>query len=300
MKYAIIGTGAIGGYYGGKLANAGFDVHFLLHSDYDYVRQHGIQVNSCNGDFHLDAPNIYNNVEEMPKVDVVIVALKSTNNHLLRQMLGPLLNPGTLVLMIQNGIGIEPDVEKLFPDVWLAAGLAFICSNKTKPGIVDHLFYGNINIGNYSAPKPVIDTLIADFDKAGVKAFDVDYLEARWKKAVWNMPFNGMSVVLNAQTDQLLADASTRTLIKAQMMEVVMAANALGVENIDEAFADKMIANTDAMVPYSPSMKLDHDYHRPMEVYYLYTRPIQEAASAGVDMPLLKDLEQKLLKIIGG
>ena len=300
MKYAIIGTGAIGGYYGGKLANAGFDVHFLLHSDYDYVRQHGIQVNSCNGDFHLDAPNIYNNVEEMPKVDVVIVALKSTNNHLLRQMLAPLLNPGTLVLMIQNGIGIEPDVEKLFPDAWLAAGLAFICSNKTKPGIVDHLFYGNINIGNYSAPKPVIDTLIADFDKAGVKAFDVDYLEARWKKAVWNMPFNGMSVVLNAQTDQLLADASTRALIKAQMMEVVMAANALGVENIDEAFADKMIANTDAMVPYSPSMKLDHDYHRPMEVYYLYTRPIQEAASAGVDMPLLKDLEQKLLKIIGG
>ena len=300
MKYAIIGTGAIGGYYGGKLANAGFDVHFLLHSDYDYVRQHGIQVNSCNGDFHLDAPNIYNNVEEMPKVDVVIVALKSTNNHLLRQLLAPLLNPGTLVLMIQNGIGIEPDVEKLFPDAWLAAGLAFICSNKTKPGIVDHLFYGNINIGNYSAPKPVIDTLIADFDKAGVKAFDVDYLEARWKKAVWNMPFNGMSVVLNAQTDQLLADASTRTLIKAQMMEVVMAANALGVENIDEAFADKMIANTDAMVPYSPSKKLDHDYHRPMEVYYLYTRPIQEAASAGVDMPLLKDLEQKLLKIIGG
>ncbi|MDY4890837.1 MAG: 2-dehydropantoate 2-reductase [Prevotella sp.] len=300
MKYAIIGTGAIGGYYGGKLANAGFDVHFLLHSDYDYVRQHGIQVNSCNGDFHLDAPNIYNNVEEMPKVDVVIVALKSTNNHLLRQLLAPLLNPGTLVLMIQNGIGIEPDVEKLFPDAWLAAGLAFICSNKTKPGIVDHLFYGNINIGNYSAPKPVIDTLISDFDKAGVKAFDVDYLEARWKKAVWNMPFNGMSVVLNAQTDQLLADASTRTLIKAQMMEVVMAANALGVENIDEAFADKMIANTDAMVPYSPSMKLDHDYHRPMEVYYLYTRPIQEAASAGVDMTLLKDLEQKLLKIIGG
>ena len=300
MKYAIIGTGAIGGYYGGKLANAGFDVHFLLHSDYDYVRQHGIQVNSCNGDFHLDAPNIYNNVEEMPKVDVVIVALKSTNNHLLRQLLAPLLNPGTLVLMIQNGIGIEPDVEKLFPDAWLAAGLAFICSNKVKPGIVGHLFYGNINIGNYSAPKPVIDTLIADFDKAGVKAFDVDYLEARWKKAVWNMPFNGMSVVLNAQTDQLLADASTRALIKAQMMEVVMAANALGVENIDEAFADKMIANTDAMVPYSPSMKLDHDYHRPREVYYLYTRPIQEAASAGVDMPLLKDLEQKLLKIIGG
>lgn len=300
MKYAIIGTGAIGGYYGGKLAHAGFDVHFLLHSDFDYVSQHGLQVNSCNGSFHLDAPHIYNKVEEIPDVDTVIVALKSTNNHLLKQLLAPLLRPNTLVLMIQNGIGIEPDVEKLFPNAYLAAGLAFICSNKTKPGIVDHLFYGNINIGNYSAPKEIIDTLIDDFDKAGVKAFNVNYLEARWKKAVWNMPFNGMSVALNAQTDQLLANPSTRSLIKAQMMEVVKAANALGVDNIDEEFADKMIANTDAMVPYSPSMKLDHDFNRPMEVYYLYTRPIAEAAAAGVDMPLLKDLEQKLLKIIGG
>lgn len=300
MKYAIIGTGAIGGYYGGKLAHAGFDVHFLLHSDFDYVSQHGLQVNSCNGSFHLDAPHIYNKVEEIPDVDTVIVALKSTNNHLLKQLLAPLLRPNTLVLMIQNGIGIEPDVEKLFPNAYLAAGLAFICSNKTKPGIVDHLFYGNINIGNYSAPKEIIDTLIDDFDKAGVKAFNVNYLEARWKKAVWNMPFNGMSVALNAQTDQLLANPSTRSLIKAQMMEVVKAANALGVDNIDEEFADKMIANTDAMVPYPPSMKLDHDFNRPMEVYYLYTRPIAEAATAGVDMPLLKDLEQKLLKIIGG
>lgn len=300
MNYAIIGTGAIGGYYGGKLANAGFDVHFLLHSDYDYVREHGLQVNSCDGDFHIPSPYIYNKVEMMPKVDVVIVALKSTNNHLLAQLLPPLLRPDTLVLMIQNGIGIEPDVERLFPNVYLAAGLAFICSHKTKPGVVDHLFYGNINIGNYSAPRPLVEQLITDFASAGVRAFDVDYLEARWKKAVWNMPFNGMSVALNAQTDQLLSTPELRTLIKEQMMEVVRAANALGVDTIDESFADKMIANTDAMVPYSPSMKLDYDHHRPMEVYYLYTRPILEAASAGVDMPLLKELEQKLLKIIGG
>ncbi len=56
MRYAVIGTGAVGGYYGGRLANAGHDVHFLLHSDYDYIKQNGLQVDSCNGSFHLDSP----------------------------------------------------------------------------------------------------------------------------------------------------------------------------------------------------------------------------------------------------
>ena len=301
MKYAIIGTGAIGGYYGAKLSRGGAEVHFLLHSDYEYVKEHGLQVNSCDGSFHLDNMNVYRSTADMPQCDVVIVALKTTNNHLLAQLLPPLLKDDSMVLLIQNGIGVEASVEMMFPGVQLAAGLAFICSAKTLPGVVNHQCYGNINIGNYSCRDAArYAAMLDDMRAAGIGVADVEYRQARWKKAVWNMPFNGMSVVLNAQTDQLLADASTRTLIKAQMMEVVMAANALGVENIDEAFADKMIANTDAMVPYSPSMKLDHDYHRPMEVYYLYTRPIQEAASAGVDMPLLKDLEQKLLKIIGG
>ena len=70
MKYAIIGTGAVGGYYGAKLAHAENDVHFLLHNDYDYVREHGLQVDSCDGSFHLERPNIYRSTTEMPKVDV--------------------------------------------------------------------------------------------------------------------------------------------------------------------------------------------------------------------------------------
>ena len=114
MKYAIIGTGAVGGYYGGRLANAGHDVHFLLHSDYAHVRKYGLQVESCNGSFHLPRPNIYNSVQDMPQADVVIVALKTTRNSLLSQLLPPLLHPKTLVLLIQNGIGLEADVQKMF------------------------------------------------------------------------------------------------------------------------------------------------------------------------------------------
>ncbi|MBR2034765.1 MAG: 2-dehydropantoate 2-reductase [Prevotella sp.] len=295
MRYAVIGTGAVGGYYGGRLANAGHDVHFLLHSDYDYIKQNGLQVDSCNGSFHLDSPNIYRYTADMPKADVVIVSLKTTRNQLLKELLPPLLHSETLVLLIQNGIGPEPELQQWFPNLYIAAGLAFICSAKTEPGRVNHQCYGNINIGNYSCKSTeIIDCLMSDFMQSGINAALVEYHEARWKKAVWNMPFNGMTVVMNAQTDKLLAQPDTLSLIRRQMLEVIGAAQALGVKNIDATFADKMIENTIKMVPYSPSMKLDYEYHRPMEIDFLYTNAIKAAHSVGYAMPCLEMLEAQL------
>lgn len=108
------------------------------------------------------------------------------------------------------------------------------------------------------------------------------------------MPFNGMTVALNTQTDILLQHPSTLQLIKDQMMEVIEAAQACGVKNIDESFAEKMIYNTVHMTPYSPSMKLDFDFKRPMEINYIYTRPIEKAREAGYQMRKLEMLEQEL------
>jgi 2-dehydropantoate 2-reductase len=295
MKYGIIGTGAIGGYYGAKLAHAGQEVHFLLHSDYEYVKQHGLQVDSCDGSFHLDDVNAYQRPEDMPVCDVVLVCLKSVNNSKLLALLPPLLHDRTLVVLIQNGIGVEEDVQKMFPDVQLAAGLAFICSAKTQPGIVSHQCYGSINLADYSCrDEALIQTVVDEFREAGIETGLVEYHEARWKKAVWNMPFNGMTVALHTQTDLLLKNKSTRQLIREQMMEVVTTAQHLGVKNIDESFVDKMIEMTDAMIPYSPSMRLDYDFHRPMEIYYIYSRPLEIAREAGCRMPKLEMLEAEL------
>ena len=295
MKYGIIGTGAIGGYYGAKLAHAGQEVHFLLHRDYEYVKQHGLQVDSCDGSFHLDNVNVYQHAEDMPQCDVVLVGLKSVNNDKLQSLLPPLLHAHTLVVLIQNGIGVEEDVQKMFPDVQLAAGLAFICSAKTEPGLVSHQCYGSINLANYSCKdEALMQTVVDEFRQASIETGLVEYHEARWKKAVWNMPFNGMTVALHTQTDQLLKNQSTRQLIREQMMEVVSAAQHLGVNNLDRSFVDKMIETTDAMTPYSPSMRLDYDFHRPMEIYYLYTRPLEIAREAGCPMPKLEMLEAEL------
>ena len=295
MNYAIVGTGAIGGFYGSKLAHGGREVHFLMHSDYQFVKEHGMQVDSCDGSFHLDHVNVYQHTADMPKCDVVIVGLKTTNNHLLPQLLTPLLHQDTVVVLIQNGIGVEADVQQMFPDVQLVAGLAFICSAKTEPGRVNHQCYGSINLANYSCrDEAVFTAILNDFVDAGIQAGSVPYDEARWKKAVWNMPFNGMTVALNTQTDLLLKNPATRQLIRDLMGEVVGAARHQGITGLDESFIEKMIDMTDHMTPYSPSMKLDFDFHREMEIHYLYSRPIQIAHEAGYPMPKLEMLEAEL------
>ena len=231
MRYAVIGTGAIGGYYGAKLARSGQDVHFLLHSDYDFVLRNGLQVNSWQGSFHIDNPHVYNNVQAMPQ--------------------------------------LEADVQAMLPGAQLAAGLAFICSGKTKPGVVDHQHYGGLTIADYSCQSQErVERLADELAQAGIEVHRAEYHFARWRKAVWNMPFNGMTVAMQCQTDRLLAEPATRQLIRRQMLEVIRAAQALGVSGLHDDFVDRMIADTDAMVPYSPSMRLAWDFGRPMELSY--------------------------------
>jgi 2-dehydropantoate 2-reductase len=294
LKYAVIGTGAIGGYYGGMLAKAGNEVHFLFHSDYEYVKANGLQVNSVNGNFNINPVNAYNSVEDMPKCDIILVCLKTTNNDLLKSLLPPLIHKRTLVVLIQNGLGVEADLQKEFPDLMIAGAMAFICSNKTNPGIIEHLDYGKLTIGSYScSDNALLEQLSNDFVAAGVEAELVDLGTARWKKLVWNIPFNGMTVVLNTTTDRLMNNEDTARLSYHIMLEVIGAANHLGYK-IEEAFAEAMMDMTRTMTPYAPSMKLDYDFRRSLEIYYIYTRPVEEASKSGYEMKYVSMLEKQL------
>ena len=125
MRYGIIGTGAIGGYYGAKLAHAGQEVHFLLHSDYEYVKQHGLQVDSCDGSFHLDDVNAYGQTKDMPACDVVLVGLKSVNNDKLQALLPPLLHDKAASKREQSDARIDSaEREQARPKVKTAAQVA--------------------------------------------------------------------------------------------------------------------------------------------------------------------------------
>ena len=150
LKYAIVGTGALGGFYGGMLARAGHDVHFLLHNDYEYVCRNGLKVDSVLGDFHLKNVNAYKQADQMPKCDVVLVCLKTTNNSILKNLLPPIIHTNTSVILVQNGLKAERELASCFTELSIAGGLAFICSNKIGKGHIAHLDYGRLPSDRFS------------------------------------------------------------------------------------------------------------------------------------------------------
>ena len=308
--YAIIGTGAVGGFYGARLQKAGHSVHFLLNSDYEYARDRGLVVESRDGDFTLPEVNAYGDVRDMPRCDVVVVALKATHNSLLSELLPPVVKENGVVLLLQNGWDAEPEAARILASevekgLSLMAGLAFLCSNKIGPGHIRHLDYGDVTIAEYAPdyrPCGITEKMArvkSDFESAGISInLKEDLLEARWQKLVWNIPYNGLSVVLDAKTDELMADPYTRCLVEELMREVVAGAAALG-RVIPESFIQNMLDRTEKMKPYLTSMKLDFNNKRPLEVEAIFGNPLRAATSAGARLPKIEMLYRQL-KFIDG
>lgn len=295
-SYAIIGTGALGGFYGARLQHAGCGVHFLLHRDYDHVRQHGLICESKDGDFTLPKVNAYHDVRDMPTCDVVCVCLKTTQNHLLPQLLPPVVKENGVVLVMQNGLGIEQQIAEIVGPQRVMGGLCFLCSNKAGPGHIRHLDYGLVALGEF-ATRGISNRMCSiadDLARAGIPTqLAEDLAIVRWQKLVWNIPYNGLSVVLNATTKELMDDPHTRQLVEAIMWEVVADARACGAAVADEIVA-KMLANTDKMIPYRTSMKIDFDEHHPTEVETMFGNPLRTAQRAGAKSPLIEQLYDQL------
>ncbi|QDS95319.1 2-dehydropantoate 2-reductase [Roseimaritima multifibrata] len=300
-SFAIIGSGALGGLYGAMLARAGFDVHFLFHSDAEHVRQNGLQIDSKNGDFHLDSVNVYDDPEAMPACDVTILALKTTNNHLLRDLLPGPTGTGGTVLVLQNGLNVEVETAAIVGPGRVLGGCCFLCSNKVGKGHIRHLDYGRIVFGRYTpidAPPPGIDaytqSLADELQSAGIDAQPTpDLWQARWRKLMWNIPFNGLSVVLDASTKQLIEDEHACHLATDLMQEVANASEATGRPQPDDAI-EKTIDHTRHMVPYDSSMRLDYLSGRPMEIEAILGNPIRMAAGAGLKLPKVEMLYHQL------
>lgn len=312
LTYAIIGTGAIGGYYGARLQQGGCDVHFLLHSDYEVVRDRGITIESVDGNFTLPSVKTYNNPKNMPPVDVAVVALKTTNNALITKLLSP-IKPNGAILSLQNGLGVETDIVQRLKETTdsvpaILGGLCFICSNKVGDGHIRHMAYGDVLLGAHNdqnqpgPPTPLMESIAADFTRARLPIdLTADLPMARWKKLVWNVPYNGLSVVLDATTEEMMNDDGVRSLITTLMQEVLTVANAWGQKispgtqrNLPLETIDQMLAHTEEMVPYRTSMKIDYDEGRPMEIEAILGNPILTAQELRISVPAMTVLYQQL------
>ena len=300
VRYGIIGSGAIGCFYGAKLIQAGCDVHFLFHSDFEHVKKNGLRVDSIDGDMFFPRVNAYSRAQDMPVCDVVIVALKSTQNHILSNLLTPIVGPETTVVLLQNGLGGERLIANQAHAKHVLGGLCLVCCNKLGPGHITHLEYGKILLAEYRKDNQpagithIMRDIAMPFKRANIPVeLSEDLILARWKKLMWNIPYNGTCALLDDPTDKVMQCPQSRELAFELMKEVQAGAASQG-RNIPDAYLEEMMTFTDAMVSYMPSMMLDARHHRPMEVESIYGEPVRTAMNNGVHLIRTETLYRQL------
>lgn len=297
MRIAVVGAGALGLYYGAVLQRAGEDVSFLLRRDYDAVLEKGLTVHSINGDFHLANVRGARRPEEIGPVDLVIVGLKTFANDRFTDLITPLVGEETLILTLQNGLGNEEALAGLFGPDRILGGVAFLCANRGEPGTVYHLGAGRIELGAFAGASSDRVAVVAEsFARGGIDCRVVaDLRGARWRKLVWNIPYNGLCALLDQTVDRLQTFPPSRELVGLIMGEVIAAANTQGLHSpIEEDFAERMLVFTDDMGVYRPSMQIDRMEGRRLELDAIFARPLAAGISQGVAMPRVEMLHALL------
>lgn len=302
-RIGIIGTGAIGGFYGLMLARAGFDVHFLLRSEFSTVSRHGLHIDShVHGPLSLQNVQAYASAADMPPCDWLLVGAKTTGTGGVASAIIQAAAADAKVLMLQNGLGVEDELRAVLPaSMHLLGGLCFICVNRTGPGQITHQALGAVNVGYHSGPADnagqrlaIVEQGAELFRAAGIESAAMDNLEkARWQKLVWNVPYNGLSVLLNASTKPLMADLDSGELIKGLMAEVEQGAAACG-HALPAGYAEHLFEVTRKMPDYRPSMYHDFTEKRVLELQAIYARPLEAALARGCDMPKIRALYHAL------
>lgn len=290
-KIAIVGAGAVGCYYGGMLAHAGSDVHFLMRSDYDAVREHGLRIQTRGKTVQI-SPRAYQRSEEIGPCDFVIIGLKATGNAALEDLLPPLLKSDSALVTLQNGLGNEEFIAERWGAERVMGGLCFVCLNRTAPGVIEHYDHGSLSLGEYGrTPADRTRKLAELFRIAGIDASVADNLVTeRWRKLLWNIPFNGLSIAAGGATvADILSDDGLRTLAREVIGEALDAARRLGHE-IPEAFANHQIDRSWSMGPYKPSSLIDWQAGRPVEVEAIWGEPWRQGAAAGARMDRIETL----------
>jgi len=299
-RILVVGTGAIGGFYGGKLAQAGARVATLCRSDYDTVNAKGISVSSTLGDFHFTPDKVIRNLSEYsPPPDYILVGLKVLPEIDTAKTIKHVVGPETAIVLLQNGVEIEEPVARAFPNNQIISGLAFICVTRNAPGHIEHVDFGRLVIGLFPAGKSdKTDQLAGLFNDSGVSCkVSEEVVADRWRKLVWNAPFNPISVLAGgADTETMVENIESLELARQVMEEVCRIAEAVG-HPLPGGVVQENIEGTRRMSPYKSSMLVDFEAGRPMEVEAILGNGIRAAKRHNLAVPHMESL-YGLLKLV--
>lgn len=307
-RWTLVGPGAVGLYYGGRIVAPNRKLSVLARSDADALSAHGIRIAMVNPksgqtleSIHAPLEYVTRDAKTMAPTDCVIISAKSTVNEQLIEPLKSIVEPGhTVILCLQNGMGNAEFFAKYFPENPILAGLCFVCVNRTRPGYVENYHAGRVEIGSLGDRWPeTTETVVEVFNHAGIVTAHAKELDsALWRKLCWNIPFNGLSIAAGGITSDLILADPALVQRSRSLMEEVRAAAALAGHHISDKFIEGQFTVTERMGAYKPSSLIDYLAKRPVELESIWGEPLRRGQALGAKMPELAKLYSELKALL--
>lgn len=291
MKVAVFGAGGVGGYYGGRLAQAGHDVVFIARGAHlDGMRASGLRVDSPAGDFVIKPVNATDDPAEVGVVDAVIVAVKSWQVEECAHAMKPMLGAHTLVLPLQNGIDAPEVLAAVLADSQVLGGACGISAFIEGPGHIRHVAVDPyIQFGALdNSPHEGMEQLRAAFAEAKACGPEIcdDIQATMWQKFLGVAPIGAIGAITRAPMGVIVPDAQTNELIEAAKREIWEVGRALGVNWASDAI--ERVSAVHASVPFATTASMARDIvdGRPSELDAQVGAIVRLGGKLGVDTPV--------------
>jgi len=301
MRFAIFGSGGVGGYFGGRLALAGNDVTFIARGEHlRALSSTGLRVDSINGDFTISPVRATDDPAQVNNVDVVILGVKAWQIGEAAQAMESMIGPSAFVLPLQNGVEAFEQLSAVLGREHVLGGLCRIVSYLVEPGRVRHAgFEPFVAFGEWdNHPSDRVAALRETFTQAGVEAkIPPDIEAAIWNKFLFIAGYSGVGAVTQSPAGVLRSLPQTRALMERAMWEILLVARAYGVSLPDEV-VNQALTSVDGL-PESAmsSMQRDIMAHRPSELESQNGAVVRLGQKAGIETPVNSFLYASLLPL---
>ena len=299
MKILIFGIGGVGGYFGGKLAQAGYNVTMIARGKHlEAINKNGLEVESINGNFKVKPNLVTDELAEVPTPDLVILGVKSWQIQEVANKLKPIISTETMVLPLQNGANNVEKLLEILPKQNVLAGLCHIVSFLEKPGKIKHVsFEPRITFGEIdNSTSERIQRLKTVFEKAGITNFNPENIQLEiWKKFLFITTISGLGGLTRVSIDKIRESEYLYDLLLKTAQEIKLIANAKGIllaeEHLEKAF--EIIQNQPPGT--TASTQRDIMAGRPSELENFNGFIVKEAEKLGIATPVNKMIYECLL-----
>jgi 2-dehydropantoate 2-reductase len=284
MRIAIMGAGAVGAYFGAKLAAAGHDLAFVARGKHlEALRRRGLRIDSADGELHVTESLFTDRPSQAGVVDLVLFCVKSYDTDTAARAIAPMISAETKILSLQNGIDNPEKIAGLWTAARTLAGVAYIGAQVSEPGVILHSSGGKIVFGPMSGAGVGAEAIEQTLSGAGIPcALRSDIQRLQWSKLLWNAPFCAISCLARANVKQILESAPLKKLAIDCMAEVQAAALTRTIE-LPSSLFDETLGFSSGLGAFKPSMLQDLEAAKPLEYEALngiVVKLLQEAGKA--------------------